>query len=96
MRMNRPVIGFVIGLLMPVIGFLVVYAVLGRSTGFSAFTSHLMDYHKDLAMVLSLSILANVLPFILFTNRRLDYGARGVFIATMLYAILIVLLKFVW
>lgn len=96
MRLNRPIIGFILGILMPLLGFLVVFAILGTGVGLSAFTNHLLEYHKDLAKVISLSLLANALPFVLFTNRRLDYAARGVFIATMLYAVLIVLLRFIW
>lgn len=93
MRINRPVIGFFIGLLMPVIGFLIVYLVMNTGYGFTTFVNNLTIYPKNLAKVLSLSILANILPFIIFTNRRQDYAARGVFIATMLYAVAIVLLK---
>lgn len=96
MRLNRPVIGFILGMVMPLIGFLVVFAVLRGGTDISTFLDHLTHHAKDAAKVVSLSILANVLPFLYFTNRRLDYAARGVFIATMLYAVLIVLLRFVW
>lgn len=93
MRINQPIVGFFIGLLMPVIGFLVVYAVLGGGFGLATWVQNIFSYPKGLAKVLSLSILANILPFMLFTTKRLDYAARGVFIATMLYAVAIVLLK---
>lgn len=85
--------GFFIGLLMPLIGFLVVYLIMGGGFGLIVWSHNLVDYPKAMAKVLSLSILANILPFIIFTTRRLDYAARGVFIATMLYAVAIVLLK---
>ena len=94
--MNRPIVGFFIGLLMPVIGFLVVFLILGRGMTFGSFWNVMLTNHKQLALVLSLSILANLVPFIIFNNKRWDYAARGIFIATMLYAITIILLKFVW
>lgn len=96
MRFNRPATGFFIGLVMPLIGFLIVYLILFKGAGLGSVLNGLARNPKDAAKVLSLSILANVLPFVLLTNRRLDYGARGVFIATMLYAVVIVLLRFVW
>lgn len=96
MKRNVPILGFVIGLLMPVLGFLVVYLILGRPQSLSEFMSFLMGRHDKAAMVLSLSILANIIPFMYCTNKRLDHTARGILIATMLYAVLIVLLKFVW
>jgi hypothetical protein len=43
-----------------------------------------------------LSLLANLVPFVWFTSKRLDFWARGVFIATMIYVLFIVLIKFVW
>lgn len=95
MRINQPIVGFFIGLVMPLLGFLVVYLVLGSGLDLGAFFRYVMGSHKSLAKVLSLSILANIIPFLLFTRRRLDYAARGVFIATVLYAVAIVIFKFV-
>lgn len=81
---------------MPVLGFFVVYLVLGRPQSISGFAGFLVGNHSKAAMVLSLSILANIIPFMYCTSKRLDYTARGILVATMLYAVLIVLLKFVW
>ncbi len=96
MRINRPVIGFLLGLILPFIGFLIVFLILGGGHNFGPFFQRLLTYHKELATVISLSILANLIPFIYFNSKRLDAAARGVFIATMLYAVVIVLLRFVW
>jgi amino acid permease len=96
MRINRPIVGFILGLVLPFIGFLVVFLVLGGGNNFGAFVQRLLTYHKELATVISLSILANLIPFIYFNSRRLDAASRGVFIVTMLYAVVIVLLRFVW
>ncbi|MBS1778790.1 MAG: hypothetical protein JST70_05665 [Bacteroidetes bacterium] len=96
MRRNVPMFGFVLGVLMPVVGFFIVYAILFHSYTFGDFTAYLMRTHEKAATVISLAILLNVLPFIYFTNKRLDLSARGVLIATILYAVLIILLRFVW
>ncbi|HEY1032221.1 MAG TPA: hypothetical protein VGD89_10655 [Flavipsychrobacter sp.] len=96
MKRNVPLFGFAAGVVMPVIGFFIVYLILFHNYSFGDFTRYLMRTHDKAATVLSLSILMNIIPFIFFTNKRLDLSARGVLIATILYAVLIVLLKFVW
>ena len=94
--MNRPIVGFILGLLLPLVGYVVVYFVLGKGMSFGNYSQSLQHNHKTLSLVLSLSILANLVPFIWYNSKRMDYGARGVFVATMLYAVVIILLKFVW
>ena len=96
MKRNVPVIGLIIGLLLPLVGIVIVYFIWSHGSSFSDFTNNMKINHSLAAKVLSLSIIANILPFILYTNKRRDMAARGVFIATMLYAVVIVLLKFVW
>lgn len=96
MRINRPIVGFLLGLVLPVLGFFVVFLVMGGGNSFGPFVQRLLTYHKELATVISLSALANLIPFIYFNSRRLDAASRGVFIATMLYAVIFILLKFVW
>jgi len=96
MRINRPIVGFLLGLLMPVIGFFIVFFVMRSGNSFANFLTILGAQHRHLSTVISLSILANLVPFIYFNSRRLDEASKGVFIATMLFAVVIVLLRFVW
>jgi len=96
MRINRSIIGFLLGIIMPVIGFLVVFLVMRGGNSFGTFLTILSSQHRLLSTVISLSILANLIPFIYFNSRRLDEASKGVFIATMLFAVIIVLLRFVW
>lgn len=98
MKRDIPIYGFLIGALLPVLGAFIVYLILFRSQGFDlgGFLSRLWVSKDIAAKVITLSILINLLPFLIFTRKRMDYLARGVFIATALYAVLIVLLKFVW
>lgn len=96
MKRNVSILGFIIGLLLPLIGILIVYLVKFRGESLESFVQ-LMIRSKDVAAsVLSLSVLVNILPFIYYTNRRLDLTARGILISTMLYAVVFILLKFVW
>lgn len=97
MKRNVPILGFFIGVIMPILGLLLIYAIKHSTTlSVGEFFSALSRNHKDAATLLSLSLIAELIPFIYYTNKRLDLTARGILIATMLYALLIVLLKFVW
>lgn len=96
MKRNVSLLGLIIGLLLPLVGIFIVYLVMSRGASFGSFVGKMKTDFDAAALVLSLSILINIIPFIYYTNRRLDLTARGLLIATMLYAVLIVLLKFVW
>ena len=97
MRKNVPMVGFILGLILPVIGFFIVY--LGwHSSGESVgqFARSLTHRSGMTSKVLTLSLLANLIPFMYFNTKRLDYAMKGVVIATCLYALLIVFVMFVW
>jgi len=96
MKRNVPIFGLLIGLVTPVIGFIIMYFIWGHGMPFGEFARTLVNNHDTASKVLSLGLLLNLLPFILYTNKRLDYTARGILVATILYAVLIVLIKYVW
>ncbi|XZF13382.1 hypothetical protein ACTHGU_16465 [Chitinophagaceae bacterium MMS25-I14] len=96
MKRNVPVFGFILGAIFPLLGYLVVYLILGRGQTFGAYTDMMLHNHKTLATAISLSMLANLIPFMYYTNKRLDHTARGILVATMLYALVFLLVKFVW
>ncbi|MBL7713589.1 MAG: hypothetical protein JNL13_14040 [Chitinophagaceae bacterium] len=97
MKRDVPVIGFIIGALTPLLGFLVVYLIF-RNGGQSVenFISTYWSNNKTFAKLLTLSLLANLAPFVYCNTKRYDYVSRGIFIATMLYVVFIILLMFVW
>jgi hypothetical protein len=96
MKRNVPILGAIIGLILPFIGFGIMYLIWFHGTPLHQVTMELVANHDLAAKVFSLSILINLLPFTFYTSRRLDLTARGIFIATMLYVVFIVLIKFVW
>lgn len=97
MKRDVPVIGFIIGALTPLLGFLIVYLIF-RNGGQSVenFISTYWSNNKTFAKLLTLSLLANLVPFVYCNSKRYDYISRGIFIATMLYVVFIILLMFVW
>jgi hypothetical protein len=97
MRINTPIVGFIIGLILPILGFFVVYFLMFRSNStLSGLWYSMAHSHKSAAKVVTLSLLINYAPFLYFNTKRLDYALRGVVTATMIYAALVVMLMFVW
>jgi uncharacterized membrane protein YjjP (DUF1212 family) len=102
MKLNKPIIGFLLGLVLPVLGDIIVYFILFKgqmsfSEYIGMFGKMFSTYHDPLLpKAMSLSMIMQLVPFIYFTNKHYDLGARGVFSATILWAVLIVLIRFVW
>ena len=96
MKKNVPIFGFIIGLLLPIVGLFIVYGMWGHGQGIFSFLSDLTAQPGLASKVMTLSLLTNLIPFVYYTTKRLDYTARGIFVATMLYAMIVVLVKFVW
>lgn len=96
MKRNVPVIGFLIGAVVPMLGFLIVFLIFRQGQTLGDFVDALIHNHQMFAKILTLSLIANLIPFVYCTNKRIDYTARGILIATMLYAVFIILLRFVW
>ena len=96
MRRNNAIFGLIIGLFAPAIGVMITYLIWFRAFPLDRFFHDLFTRGETAAKVVSLSVLINVVPFILYTNRKLDLTGRGILIATMLYGVLFMLLKFVW
>lgn len=84
-----------LGLLFPLLGYLVVYFILGRGGSFTDFSNSIV-HNGDLAgKVISLSVLANLIPFLYFNKYRRDLTVKGIVIATILFGILFVYMKYV-
>jgi hypothetical protein len=88
-------IGILYGLLGPVLGLFLYYfmAFYTRNVGFAEFLGYLKQYKTLLTGVSSISLIANAVLFTIFINTRKDKTAKGVFIATLLYGISVLLIK---
>ena len=93
---DRPIIGFLLGLLFTVIGFFLVFLIQRDGNTFSYFLDFLKNNHRALSTALTLSILANLIPFLYFQKTHRNEALRGTVTATMLVAVFILLLRFVW
>jgi hypothetical protein len=96
MKLNSPIVGLLIGLLGPFIGLLIMKYLWFRHDEMGDYINRLITSKDITFKVCSLSLLVNLAPFIFMNSKRYDHGARGVFIATMLYVVFIVLVRYVW
>jgi hypothetical protein len=96
MKRDVPVIGFIIGLLLPVVGVFIMYLLWGHNSGFGSFLHSLTRLKGMASKVLTLGLLINLIPFVYCVFKRYDYTLRGIFTATMLYVVFIILVMYVW
>ncbi|MBE9467672.1 MAG: hypothetical protein IMY72_05030 [Bacteroidetes bacterium] len=93
-KFNKQKIGLVIGLLAPIITIFILYLFNKSSFGsFENFYNHFVTLHLS-SQIVSLSVLANLAVFYLFIKKNFLFSARGVVLATMIYGLIIIVLKF--
>ncbi|SEW28536.1 hypothetical protein [Chitinophaga arvensicola] len=94
---NLP-LGILLGFLTPLIAFFLYYFFVIRphnNVGLGQFLGILKDNRQMIPKLTSICLLLNGLVFFLYTRKRLDITAKGIFLMTMLYAIGILLLKLI-
>lgn len=96
MKRNLPIIGLVIGIILPMLAGVATYFIKFSAYSFDGYLRQLSTGGKIGPAVLSLCVLTNIIPFLYFSSKKLDYTARGVLVATMLYFVLFILIKYVW
>ncbi|NEN22179.1 hypothetical protein G3O08_01510 [Cryomorpha ignava] len=96
-RFDKTAIGFVIGLILPVIGF-VIYGVYWSWKFFRTFSYFVNDVFLGTptfrSSILSLSLLINLIPFFIFLKTDRNKSARGVLAAVFVYVPFVVYFKF--
>jgi hypothetical protein len=90
---NNVWIGFILGMIGPFILMLGYYGINYSYMTFGGFMNYLRQGETH-APLLSLCVLANLLPFYLLINRDKYEGTKGVLGATFLWAALVVYFKF--
>ncbi|HJU46021.1 MAG TPA: hypothetical protein VJ647_04510 [Chitinophagaceae bacterium] len=90
-------LGIILGFLGPVLGLVIYYfaAFYTKHVGFAEFLGYLKQYRSLLTGVSSISLVANAILFTIYINSRRDQTAKGIFIATLIYGIGVLVLKFV-
>jgi hypothetical protein len=94
-KKNDTWLGLVLGFVGPLAGFLLFY--LARFLPFGQSLGEYLHLFREntflIPKVMSLSLLANGIIFFLYTQNHKDETARGILIATLIYAIVIIIYK---
>ncbi len=91
-QVNRPITGFFAGFLIPLIIFVAVYFIRETEISFKDYVISLTRLNA-LIKLGSLCVFANLLVFMGFIRINYDRAARGVLGATIIYAIIILIVK---
>jgi uncharacterized membrane-anchored protein len=91
-KQNTTSLGIVVGLLLPLVVFVILYLFRYRQVPFVDFLRQLAEMNL-LVKLFSLCGFANLLAFYFFYRRQMDRAARGVVAATFLYALAVLLSK---
>lgn len=93
-KADSKLLGFIIGLILPIIGTFIFWGGAYGSIGLRDMGILLTELQK-LSAVISIGLLANLPGFFLFYWKKKDESARGVIMATFVYAFIIVTVKFI-
>jgi len=93
MSKDNTIIGLLVGLIAPLIVMLGFWQVQFGHTSLIGFYE-VMVQSNNLPGLISIGLLGNLAGFFLFYRLKLDVSARGVIMATFLYGLVIVILKF--
>ena len=90
-------LGVLFGFTAPFLGLIIYYYIsfFPRQVKFMEFLGYLKEYKTFLTAVSSISLLANAVLFTIYVNGQRDKTAKGIFLATVVYGITVLLIKVV-
>lgn len=87
LKRDNITLGLILGFLSPVLGFFGYYLIKFRLFTFQEFLHLLRIQPSLLTAIISLSLILNAVVFTIYINQQKDKTARGIFIATCIYAL---------
>ena len=96
-NIDNLILGIILGIVAPIIGMIVFKMINLPYTDFSTFLHDVFlnnTYRPLLTSMLTVSLIANAFIFSAFIHFKKDKSAKGVFITTAFYAVIILLIKF--
>lgn len=91
---DRLLVGWVIGIIVPMVFFLVFYQMKYSEMQFMVYLRNVWEM-KIFLKIISLCVFPNLGFFILFYRKKYDMAARGVVMATFMYAFLVLVAKLI-
>ena len=95
MKSDSLALGLILGLLGPLIGAVAFYFLQLTNVPFQVFIEQAVTSPRFTAPLLSFGAIVNLFIFFIFIWTGLARAARGVIFATFIYAIIIIVLKYV-
>jgi hypothetical protein len=87
--------GLLLGFIAPIVGMVLYYLIQFKNViTFREFVHIILVQRTLLTALVSVSLVANAAIFTLYINKRLDQTAKGIFIATCIYAMASLIWKF--
>jgi hypothetical protein len=88
-------LGLVLGFIAPLLGMVLYYFIsfLPHHVSFREYLGYLRQYKSLLTAVSSISLVANAILFTVYVNLRKDQTIKGIFLATLIYGIGVLLTK---
>lgn len=87
-------LGLVLGLLTPLLSFVIYYFIRFRLYSFGEYLSALKDNKPLLTGITIPCLLLNIALFTIYINTHRDKTAKGIFTVTLIYAIISLFIKF--
>ncbi len=96
LKKDNFIFGIVLGLIAPLVGLLLLkYKKFGMLSFKEVFQLlYTQPGHGLITAALSVSLMMNALFFTLYINSRIDKTAKGIFVATVVYGVIILFVKF--
>ena len=92
MKRDSLITGLLAGLILPLVGFYLYYFIFFRYMTFVEFTNHLIKTGLFVS-VLSLGVILNLVSFFIFYRIEADQAAKGIILATFIYAFFVLYFK---
>lgn len=95
LKKDNFIFGLILGLVAPLLGFVVFkYTKLAALTFYEAMQFiFLQPGYKLLTLAITLSLMANAILFTIYINAHIDKTAKGIFVATFVYALITIGIK---
>ena len=91
-RYDRILTGLIIGIIVPIVIFLITYELKYSEMDFQVFLKSMWEM-KIFMKLLSLCVFPNLGFFFLFYRNKYDMAARGIIMATFIYAFAVLIVK---
>jgi len=100
-KTDNPVIGLLSGFLFMFLGVIVIYFFRHNHFSFERYLKIFTTLDNPMMLseaskILSLSLVALLIPFYYFLNRKRYYATRGIIISAMIVGVLVIMYKFIW